>query len=178
VTDAFNPGLRANADNTVTPSPENGAGSILSEAARIVEGVRNQQHGDKERSFVAIAIMWDAYLSARRVPQGRIRAQDVAHMMALMKKMRAEWGSPIRDHFVDDAGYTGIAGELSIPAPAQAQAQAAERLGSPPFPWKPSTVDMIAGLEADRAMRAKVEEERERLAALRKNPPLGGAQEG
>jgi hypothetical protein len=112
----FTPGLRAGADNTVTPTPENGAGSILAEAARIVEGARNQQHGDKERSFIAIAGVWDAYLRHRRDPTGAIRAQDVAHMMSLMKKMRAEWGTPIRDHFVDDAGYTGIAGEITIGA--------------------------------------------------------------
>jgi hypothetical protein len=110
------PPVRVQIDNTVTPAPENGAGSILSEAARIVEGARNQQHGDKERSFVAIATMWTAYLAARRDPAGPIRSQDVAHMMSLMKKMRAEWGAPMRDHFVDDAGYTGIAGEITIAA--------------------------------------------------------------
>lgn len=92
------------------------AGSILSEAAGIVEGVRNQQHGHKERSFEAIARMWTAYLHSRQYPTGKVRAHDVAHMMVLTKQMRAEWGAPIRDHYVDAAGYSGIAGELALGA--------------------------------------------------------------
>jgi hypothetical protein len=108
------PQVRVASDNTVTAAPPHGAGSILSEAAQIVEGSRNQQHGDKERSFHAIARMWSAYLQSRKNPEGAIRPQDVAHMMSLMKKMRSEWGAPMRDHFVDDAGYTGIAGEIAI----------------------------------------------------------------
>ena len=112
------PKVRVAPDNTVTAAPQHGAGSILSEAAGIVEGVRNQQHGDKERSFVAIANMWQAYLENRRIPPHSdglgIRARDVATMMALMKMMRAEWGTPLRDHFVDMAGYSGIAGEIAI----------------------------------------------------------------
>lgn len=92
------------------------AGSMLSEASRIVEGVRNTQHGDKERSFQAIATVWSVYLAARRDPTGPIRPHDVCQMMVLQKMMRAEWGAPIRDHFVDQAGYSGIAGEIAIAA--------------------------------------------------------------
>lgn len=89
------------------------AGSILREAAAIVDGARNQQHGDKERSFVAIAKMWSAYLAARKDPSGPVRPHDVAQMMVLMKQQRAEWGTAIRDHFTDGAGYSAIAGELA-----------------------------------------------------------------
>lgn len=110
------PQTRVAVDGSVSAAPKQGAGSILSEAASIVEGSRNQQHGEKERSFFAIARMWDAYLSARKDPSSPIRAQDVAHMMSLMKKMRSEWGTPIRDHFVDDAGYSAIAGEIALAA--------------------------------------------------------------
>lgn len=90
------------------------AGSILTEAAGIVEGVRNAQHGHKERSFAAIARMWTAYLRSRQGAFADIRPEDVAQMMVLMKQMRAEWGTPMRDHFVDAAGYSGIAGELAL----------------------------------------------------------------
>lgn len=89
------------------------AGSILREAAGIVDGARNQTHGDKERSFEAIGRVWTAYLFARRRPNDPIRPHDVAHMMVLMKQQRAEWGEPVRDHFVDGAGYSAIAGELA-----------------------------------------------------------------
>ena len=112
--------VRVSPEGTVSETPDNGAGSILAEAARIVEGARNQQHGDKERSFIAIANIWNAFLENRRKPAHAegldIRARDVAVMMALMKIMRAEWGAPIRDHFVDFAGYGGIAGELALEA--------------------------------------------------------------
>lgn len=90
------------------------AGSILSEAAGIVEGARNAQHGNKERSFEAIARMWTAYLMSREMGGTYVRAEDVAQMMVLTKMMRAEWGTPIRDHYVDAAGYSGIAGEIAL----------------------------------------------------------------
>jgi hypothetical protein len=115
-TSRFAKPVRVSPEGTVTETPSNGAGSLLAEAARIVEGARNQQHGDKERSFVAIAGLWGAYLQHRRNPDGPLRAQDVAVMMSLMKVMRSEWGTPIRDHFVDMAGYAGIAGELALDA--------------------------------------------------------------
>ena len=98
-----------------TPAPSGAvAGSILTEAAGIVEGARNQSHGEKERSFSAIAENWTAYLRSRRMPNGPIRPHDVAQMMVLMKQQRAEWGAPQRDHFVDEAGYAAIAGELTL----------------------------------------------------------------
>lgn len=88
------------------------ASGLLHEAARIVAGARNATHGDKERSFNAIAEDWTAYLQSRREPNGPIRAHDVAHMMVRMKQQRAEWGEPVRDHWVDQCGYSAIAGEL------------------------------------------------------------------
>ena len=87
---------------------------ILTEAAAIVGGPRNETHGDKERSFVAIGMVWTAYLQARREPNGAIRPCDVAQMMVLLKQQRAEWGFPVRDHFVDACGYSAIAGELLL----------------------------------------------------------------
>ena len=90
------------------------AGDILREAAGIVDGARNVQHGEKERSFAAIAELWSAYISSRKADRiGPITPTDVAWMMVLMKIARAEQGSAIRDHFVDAAGYAAIAGELA-----------------------------------------------------------------
>jgi hypothetical protein len=89
------------------------AASVLREAADIVEGSRNATHGAKERSFGAICDIWNAYLEGRAdVSVDAIRPVDVAMMMVLMKMVRANQGQPIRDHFVDMAGYAGIAGEL------------------------------------------------------------------
>lgn len=95
------------------PAPSGSvAGSILLEAATIVGGDRNTTHGDKERSFVVIASMWNAYLDGRKTP-GPITARDVAACMVLLKLARSVQGTAVRDHFVDAAGYAAIMGELT-----------------------------------------------------------------
>lgn len=91
------------------------AHEILTEAAQIVAGARNSTHGDKERSFSAIANVWTAYLANRKDPTGPIRPHDVPLMMVLLKMQRAEWGTPIRDHWVDQCGYAALAYELAKP---------------------------------------------------------------
>lgn len=84
-----------------------GASSILNEAAKIVDGARQQTHGKKERSFQMASDLWSAYLGTK------VSAHDVAECMSLLKKARGKCGEPIRDHYVDDSGYTAIAGELA-----------------------------------------------------------------
>lgn len=89
------------------------AAEILHEAARIVAGARNQTHGEKERSFAVVADLWSVYLNARKAPRAPISARDVAQMMVLMKVARSAQGEPVPDHFLDQAGYSAIAGELA-----------------------------------------------------------------
>lgn len=90
------------------------AGDLLREAAEIVDGARNQTHGDKERSFCLIADWWTRYLASRGLgAQEGLSAADVAQMMVLMKMCRGLQGEPIRDHYIDMAGYAAIAGELT-----------------------------------------------------------------
>ncbi len=93
------------------------AGVLLRTAAQIVDGPRNQTHGDKERSFKAIAMLWDAYLLSRpgaapMAQAGMITAADVAAMMVLLKFARSLHGEHVEDHAVDAAGYCAIWGEL------------------------------------------------------------------
>lgn len=98
-------------------NPQDGvaASGILTEAANIVEGARASTHGDKERSFAAIGMMWTAYLCSRKDSSGTtVSAYDVAQMMVLLKIMRAAQGTAVRDHFVDAAGYAAIAGEIGL----------------------------------------------------------------
>lgn len=90
------------------------ASSMLEEAAKIVAGARNATHGDKERSFAAIASVWNAYLRDVRKEAGApITAHDVAVMMVMMKFARSAQGQAVRDHYVDAAGYAAIAGEIA-----------------------------------------------------------------
>ena len=86
---------------------------ILTTAAGIVSGDREKTHGVKETNFNNIATMWNAWLSIRREPSAPLTPHDVAQMLSMMKKARTQSGSHNSDDFVDDAGYTGIAGALA-----------------------------------------------------------------
>lgn len=91
------------------------AGALLREAARIVDGPRNATHGDKERSFRAIASLWSCYLSEQPDMMGGVitlTSADVAAMMVLLKFARSTHGQHVEDHGVDAAGYAAIWGEL------------------------------------------------------------------
>lgn len=89
------------------------AGDILRETAEIVDGARDKVHGSKERSFETIARLWVQYLSNRYGHVPELWAEDVAIMMALLKIGRICHGTPVRDHYMDAAGYMAIAGELA-----------------------------------------------------------------
>lgn len=82
------------------------AASILAEAQEIVDGSRRTTHGWAERSFQRTADLWRALLGID------VTAVDVALMLALLKVARMQCGEPVRDHFVDAAGYMALAGEL------------------------------------------------------------------
>jgi hypothetical protein len=100
-------------DNEDTMNANTRAGAILRDAATIVDGARNQTHGDKERSFAAIARLWDAYLVSR--PAGRegvVDGADVSAMMVLLKFARSLHGEHVADHGIDAAGYAAIWAEL------------------------------------------------------------------
>lgn len=90
------------------------AGRILQFAHTATTTDRQVTHGPKERSFHAIAGLWNSYLAARPGFYENLEARDVAMMMVLLKIGRALQGTPTEDHFVDMAGYSAVAGELSV----------------------------------------------------------------
>jgi hypothetical protein len=89
------------------------AETIISTAARFVSGDRAQQHGDLMECHDKIACLWNGYLAARREPAAAFDAADVAHMMVLLKIARSQSGFSL-DNWIDMAGYSGIAGQLTI----------------------------------------------------------------
>ena len=89
------------------------AEDIISTAARFVSGDRAQQHGDLMECHYRIACLWNGYLAARRDPVAPFDAADVAHMMVLLKIGRTQSGFSL-DNWVDMAGYSGIAGQLTM----------------------------------------------------------------
>jgi hypothetical protein len=81
---------------------------VINAAAQAVGVDREATHGSMIENMEHTARLWSAYLG---VP---ITAMDVPLMMALLKVSRAKIGKARHDdHFVDGAGYFGIAGGVA-----------------------------------------------------------------
>lgn len=94
------------------------AGIVLKEAWETIAKKRPGVHGSAELSFEMIGDFWTIYLRHARRTRGNdtIRPEDVAEMMAMLKKARKMYGDPNNiDNDVDDLGYTGLAAMLRLP---------------------------------------------------------------
>lgn len=96
------------------------ADHILKTAHKVVTTERGNQHGGAEDSFAMIGALWQTYLNNTRHNTGiadvgvMVTAYDVAQMMTLLKIARAVHGDPRNeDHYVDAAGYTGLAAAIA-----------------------------------------------------------------
>lgn len=97
---------------------DTGAGTLLREAAAIVDGKRTD--GAPERVLQAIGSYWACYLRNERARVGEALAigpAQVADMLALMKLARAQHGVSPVDSSVDMAGYAALAGEARAVKP-------------------------------------------------------------
>ncbi|CAH1677667.1 DUF6378 domain-containing protein [Chelatococcus sp.] len=92
------------------------AGCIASQAAELVSGDREHQHGDKRDNFERIATLVNAYLRIRRDPVAPLDAVDVGHIMVLTKLARTQSGSMNVDDWIDLCGYAACAGDLASEA--------------------------------------------------------------
>jgi hypothetical protein len=122
------------------------AASLLGEAGTTILKNRPGVHGSTELSFEMIGDFWTVYLRHIKRVRGsdRIRAEDVAEMMAMLKKCRKVYGDPSNeDNDVDDIGYTALAGMLRLPDPDKAEDERIE-----------STLD--AGLRVDEEVERPV----------------------
>ena len=79
---------------------------ILDAAQKCVSGNREQDYGNPENSFNAIARLWSAYAGYE------FGAKDVAAMMALLKIARIASGHAKSDNWIDLAGYAACGGEI------------------------------------------------------------------
>lgn len=98
------------------------AATLITEAAETIINRRPGVHGSAEQSFTMIAQLWEVYI--RHIVRVRdaieLRPEDVAQMMALLKKARALYGDKQNpDNFVDDIGYSSLAGMLQLDDPNQ-----------------------------------------------------------
>lgn len=109
----YGEGLAAN-------TPVTAEGKLLFDAARTVNGARQDQYGKAEDSFQIIADYWSTHLESRQKevvasdPEASgqvfvtLEPQDVAYMMVLFKLAR-EANAPKRDNRLDAAGYLALA---------------------------------------------------------------------
>jgi ABC-type hemin transport system ATPase subunit len=87
--------------------------SILEEAQSVTSGERRRDYDAALPNHERIARLWNAYLACRAKDTGEpISALDVAHMMILLKIARS-CKTPTRDNYVDIAGYSRCAAEIS-----------------------------------------------------------------
>lgn len=96
------------------------AADLLATAGTTILKNRPGVHGSAELSFEMIGDFWTLYVRHIRRVRGsdRIRPEDVAEMMAMLKKARKLYGDPSNeDNDVDDIGYTALAGMLRLPDP-------------------------------------------------------------
>lgn len=89
------------------------AHDILELAAKLVKGDRAVTYGDMAILHENIAILWNAWILVSRGVDPGLTAEDIAQMESLLKKARTKSGEGTPDNYIDDAGYAGIAGELS-----------------------------------------------------------------
>lgn len=80
---------------------------ILNKAAELVGGDRGVDHGNMYTQFEDTAAMWSVYLGHKVSPE------QVAMCIGLVKICRSKHGAKRADHYVDLAGYAGIAGALA-----------------------------------------------------------------
>ena len=86
---------------------------ILHAAEKCVCGQRETDYGTPEDNFKTIAELWEAYLNkaCTRGVNVRVKAKDVAVMMALLKIARIAAGGGKADSWIDLAGYAACGAE-------------------------------------------------------------------
>lgn len=90
------------------------ARDILTTAANIVGGDRQQQNGDKLANHQNIAAIWNGILAAAgKTPAAPLDAHDVANLMEGLKIARRYCGRFNIDDYIDGAGYAACAGDIA-----------------------------------------------------------------
>jgi hypothetical protein len=97
-------------DNRRNPTLREG---VLSEAASLITGDRNQTYGSPTQNFTDIAEVWNVLLRAKLSEGNKITPGEVAAMMAGVKLVRMI-AQPKRDNWVDLAGYAACGLEADV----------------------------------------------------------------
>ena len=81
--------------------------TVLKEAHAIIYGDREKTYGHPSKNLNTIAVMWNAYLNAKK-DEEEINAKDVAALMMLVKVARFANDPTHRDNLVDICGYAAL----------------------------------------------------------------------
>jgi hypothetical protein len=86
----------------------------LLDAAAVIVGQREGQHGGKSANHAAIAAVWNGILLARAIngKEGELLGSDVANLMEGLKIARRYSGGFNADDYLDGAGYAACAYEV------------------------------------------------------------------
>jgi hypothetical protein len=89
---------------------------LLRKGMDLTGGDRNKTYGPPYDNLNACAQVWSAYVSAKfgLSETFRMTAEDVAHMMTLVKMTRTFYGAYHADNYLDGAVYQAIAGECRV----------------------------------------------------------------
>lgn len=80
---------------------------VLTTAERLVNGDRDQAHGQPAHTFQRIADIWSVYLGCTITPT------DVASLMVLFKLARVSVNPAHADSWIDIAGYAACGCEIA-----------------------------------------------------------------
>jgi len=83
--------------------------NLLSQAIALVDGDREEEHGDFQSNAEFIANYWNTHLGLVDF----IQPSDVPVMMALLKIARMHQKPDRKDNYRDAAGYIALAGEVA-----------------------------------------------------------------
>lgn len=93
---------------------------LLKKGIELTGGDRNATYGPPYDNLNACAVVWGAYLYAKYggkvvdPMQFELTAEDVAHMMTLVKMTRTFHGRYHADNYLDGGVYQAIAGECRM----------------------------------------------------------------
>jgi hypothetical protein len=87
---------------------------LLKRGIELTGGDRDKTYGPPWNNLTSCAQVWEAYLGAKFNIALALTAEDVAHMMQLVKMTRTFHGPYHADNYLDNAVYGAIAGECRM----------------------------------------------------------------
>lgn len=104
-------------DTPFNPSQAESSPKILDIAKEIIHGDREQAYGDPRFNLDTIAQLWSVYLQrlfhSWGIDGAKLKAEDVAQMMILLKTARLIHNPTHKDSLVDQAGYAALQGRIN-----------------------------------------------------------------